>query len=252
MNGTPVASSTCAFDDTSCGTAGFEWMPVKNDAVSAEMSTAPASAVPIEAPRLVTRVLDAADLAALLVGHRRHRDAAELRRQRTDAQTRRAAADRSRSRVPRPTRAGPRAPRGRRRGRGNRAARPVGATRSGTPWGRPTAARSSVIDNGIRRMPVSMADRPRATDRNSGITKNIPACRRYWKKNEMSPPSQLADAQHRGVHQRRFAPVEPTVLPPQEDPAARRRRRASARSRATGRATSGHPPWAARIPNCPT
>ena len=35
------------------GTAGLLWMPVKNDAVSAEISTAPASAVPIEAPRLV-------------------------------------------------------------------------------------------------------------------------------------------------------------------------------------------------------
>ena len=38
----------------SSGTSGFGSMPVRNDAVSAEMSTAPASAVPIDAPRFVT------------------------------------------------------------------------------------------------------------------------------------------------------------------------------------------------------
>ena len=35
------------------GTAGFPAMPVKNELVRAAMSTAPASAVPIDAPRFV-------------------------------------------------------------------------------------------------------------------------------------------------------------------------------------------------------
>ena len=53
-NGTPPASSTLALDLTSAGTAGLFWMPVMNDVVRVAISTAPASAVPIDAPRLVT------------------------------------------------------------------------------------------------------------------------------------------------------------------------------------------------------
>ena len=49
----PPASSVCAFEATLAGTSGLSWMPVKNEAVSAEMSTAPARAVPIEAPSWV-------------------------------------------------------------------------------------------------------------------------------------------------------------------------------------------------------
>ena len=52
--GTPEASSVWACEARSAGTSGLFWIPVKNDEVSAEMSTAPASAVPMEAPRLVT------------------------------------------------------------------------------------------------------------------------------------------------------------------------------------------------------
>ena len=54
--------------------------------VRTEISTAPASAVPMEAPEVRHRVLDPAHLAALLVGHRRHRDGTELRRQAPDAE----------------------------------------------------------------------------------------------------------------------------------------------------------------------
>ena len=53
-NGTPPASSTSAVGVDPSGTSGLSAMPVRNEAVSAEISTAPASAVPIEAPRLVT------------------------------------------------------------------------------------------------------------------------------------------------------------------------------------------------------
>ena len=53
MNGTPLVSSVCAFDVRSSGTAGFPAIPVKNELVRTAMSTAPASAVPIDAPRFV-------------------------------------------------------------------------------------------------------------------------------------------------------------------------------------------------------
>ena len=63
---------------------------------------------------------------------------------------------------------------------------------SGHTFGMPAAASSSVIDSGSSRTPVSIADSPSATDRNSGTAKNRPACRRYWKKNEVNPPRSVA------------------------------------------------------------
>ncbi len=53
MNGVPAASFTFACAVTCGGTAGFSSIPFRNDAVSAAISSEPASAVPIEAPRLV-------------------------------------------------------------------------------------------------------------------------------------------------------------------------------------------------------
>jgi hypothetical protein len=44
--------------------------------------------------------------------------------------------------------------------------------------GIPTAARSSVTDNGKIRTPVSSAVSPSDTDKNSGIVSNNPACTR--------------------------------------------------------------------------
>ena len=49
----PSASSTSALAVTSSGTAGLFSMPSRNEVVSVAMRMAPASAVPIEAPRLV-------------------------------------------------------------------------------------------------------------------------------------------------------------------------------------------------------
>ena len=46
---------------------------------------------------------------------------------------------------------------------------------------------SSVSDSGNSRTPVWIADSPSATDRNSGTTKNVPACTRNMKKNETTP-----------------------------------------------------------------
>ena len=58
----------------------------------------------------------------------------------------------------------------------------------GNSFGTPTAASSSVIDNGSRRTPVAIADSPSATDRYSGTTKNSPAWSRYWNMKANSPP----------------------------------------------------------------
>ena len=74
----------------------------------------------------------------------------------------------------------------------NMASRPSRTTSRGEAPGKyrgmPTAAASKVIDSGMIFRPVSIADRPSATDRYSGITKNSPAWIRNWKKNMMSPP----------------------------------------------------------------
>ena len=70
-------------------------------------------------------------------------------------------------------------------------AKPKRITRRGEPWGNrrgtPSAAASRVSDNGSSRTPVATAESPRATERNSGMTKNSPAWRRNWKKKEVSP-----------------------------------------------------------------
>ena len=57
----------------------------------------------------------------------------------------------------------------------------------GNSFGMPTAAITSVIDSGMMRSPVSMAESPSAIERNSGTAKNSPAWSRYWKKNATRP-----------------------------------------------------------------
>jgi hypothetical protein len=47
------------------------------------------------------------------------------------------------------------------------------------------------MDRGSNRTPVAIADSPSATDKNNGTAKNRPACRRYWKKNAISPPRRI-------------------------------------------------------------
>ena len=59
---------------------------------------------------------------------------------------------------------------------------------SGKAFGIPAAARISVKERGSRRTPVSIAESPRAIERKSGIAKNSPPWRKYWKKNEVRPP----------------------------------------------------------------
>ena len=98
-----------------------------------------------------------------------------------------------------------------------------------------------MIDSGSSRTPVAIADSPSATDRNSGTTKNRPACRRYWKKNDDEPAAQRPVPQHRRIDQRGSRRARAGGSPTTGRPTARPRRRGSARSPATARATAGAP-----------
>ena len=104
-------------------------------------------------------VVDRYDAAAF-VWHRPHRYRAQLRRQRADAEPGKqhrpghdlgAGADVEHR--DQHDQAGERATR-------TRSGPPAAATRSGSSFGTPTAASSSVIDSGRSRTPVAMADRP--------------------------------------------------------------------------------------------
>src|SRR5215470_6958823 len=187
MNGTPAASSTCARDDTSSGIAGLAWMPVKNEVVSAEISTAPARAVPTEAPRLVMVFCNPPTSALCSSGTA---DTVTLPSCDASAPTPSPASSNGHVTASGPTPISSAAisvtiPT-------NSATKPSWTTRRGDAVGKnlgtPTAARSSVIESGSIRTPVSTAESPSATDRNRGTVKNRPACSRYWKKNEVNPP----------------------------------------------------------------
>ena len=84
-NGTPPASSTCAVLLALAGIALDCWMFVRNAEVGVAISSEPARAVPSEA-EIRHRVLEAADLRALVVRHRRNRHGPELRGERADAE----------------------------------------------------------------------------------------------------------------------------------------------------------------------
>ena len=75
----------------------------------------------------------------------------------------------------------------------------------GKNFGMPTAARSSVIDSGRSRTPVATAESPSATERNSGTVKKSPAWSRYWNENAVSPARSVAFRRIAGSI-RRFAP----------------------------------------------
>ena len=162
-------------------------IPLKNDALKAEMSTAPASAVPIDAPRLVNVFCRPPTSPLCSSGTD---DTVTLPSCDANAPTPRPASSIGQVTISGPAPASSAAimttmP-------ANRARNPSRTTRRGEAFGNtfgmPAAARSSVIDSGSSRTPVAMADRPSATERNSGTAKNSPACRRYWKKNAVSPP----------------------------------------------------------------
>ena len=70
-----------------------------------------------------------------------------------------------------------------------------------------------MIDSGRIRTPVSIADSPSATERNSGTAKNSPACSRYWKKNDDHALAQQSDPQDHRVEQRRLTGLAAVPLP---------------------------------------
>ena len=91
VNGIPAASSVSAWLAKPSGTAGLFWMPVKNEAVSAEIENRTRQRRPDRGAELRAGVLQPTHLAALLVGNRRDGDAAELRSEGLQGPHRRAA-----------------------------------------------------------------------------------------------------------------------------------------------------------------
>ena len=217
MNGTPPASSTCGWEARSLGTAGLFWTPLRNDAVKAEMSTAPASAVPMEAPRWVTVFWIPPTSPLCSSGTEETVTAPSWE---ASAPTPRPASSISQVTMSGPAPASSAAtmitmP-------ANSATNPIWTTRRGEAFGKtlgtPAAASSSVRDSGSSRTPVAIADRPSATDKNNGTAKNRPACRKYWKKNDVSPPRRVRVPQHRRIQQHGAAARQAVILPPQEEP----------------------------------
>ena len=187
MNCTPLSSSTLAWLLTWSGTAGFCSTPVRNEDESAAIRIDPASAVPTEAPRLVTAfwtpptsALCSSGTADTVTDPSWEASApmpSPISRRGMVTISAPASVSRAAIRITDPA---------------SSARIPRRTTRRGETSGRKRgmriAAASSVSESGRSQAPVLSADRPRATDRYSGTTKNTPICTRYWKKNIVSPP----------------------------------------------------------------
>ena len=187
MKGAPPESWVEASDLTDAGTAEFCSTPVRNEPVRAAMTIAPVSAVPTEIPRLVivfwspptsslcsSETEETVMLPSCEARHPTPRPASSMGQVTISGP---APASRAATMTTRPA---------------NSATKPIWTTRRGEARGRnfgmPAAASKSVIESGNSRTPVSIADSPNATERNSGTAKNNPPCRRNWKKNEVRPP----------------------------------------------------------------
>jgi hypothetical protein len=179
------------------------------------MSAAPASAVPTDAPRLVSVfwIPPTSPLAGWTPPTQsRFRVAMPARRY----PGLRAASARSRSQP------SARVERGHHDHDASENARnPIWTTRRGDACrknlGTPTAAASSVMDSGSSRTPVAIAENPSATDRNNGTAKKRPACRSYWKKNDVSPARRVRFGSIAGSSRAAW-PRQTLSLPPHEDP----------------------------------
>ena len=202
----------CLATTTLAGTLGLFSMPVKNEAVIAEMSTAPASAVPIDAPSWVPvfwspptsplfssgtdETVTAPSWEAIIPSP----DPASSNGQVTISGPTPTSSSDGRSTRP-----------------ANSVMNPSRTTRRGDAFGRslgtPTANTSRESDSGSSRTPVSTAEIPSATDRNSGTVKKIPAWMRNMEEEGHDPAAQLEVAQHRRVDQRALAALDPPVLP---------------------------------------
>ncbi len=252
MNGTPPASSTCAFDLTREWISGLALDVGDERCRERRDHDRAGERRPERGAEVGHRVLDAADLGALVVGHGRDRDGAELRGEGADPE-----ADQQ-HRHEHDLGAGVRVERaeqddGAGEQRQQAAAddeprrdvgkQPRDADRGGEQRDRQreAAARRSRSPTG-----------PRQTDRYSGTTKNRPACTRYWKKNMIRPPP---SCRFRSIAGRTSgsSPRASTRDPPSGRRArSRTGRRGSARPSARGRPTTVRPASAGSSPTRPT
>ena len=184
--------------------------------MSAEISTAPASAVPIDAPRLVTVFCSPPTSPLCSSG--------------TDETVTLPSWDAS-APTPRPaSRSGPvvtfgPAPSCRRAisrtSPASRATKPARTTRlgdtSGNSLGMPAAARSRVIDRGRTRTPVSMAVQAETDRQEERHAEEQARLEQVLEEEGVEPAAQHRDAQHLGVEQHRLPVVEPSPFPGQEE-----------------------------------
>ena len=249
----PLPSSTSRLgDEVLVGTSGLSWMPVRNDDVSAEMSTAPASAVPTDAPRLVTVFWRPPTSPLCSSGTDDTVTRAELRRQRADAEP-------GEQHRPRDD-LGPGA--GVERGDqhdepGEQREEAERTTRRGEACGKslgmPTAASSSVTESGSSRTPVAIGRQPERHRQEQRHHEEEAGLQEVLEEERGEPAAERRVPQHRRID--RAPPRRASsrrVLPRAGTAAARRRRRAPARSPATARATPARRAWAGRSPTCRT
>ena len=182
----PPESSVEACDFTGAGTAGFSSTPVRKDELRAAMTIAPVSAVPTEMPRLVTVFCRPPTSPLCSSGTEETvtlpscEASAPIPRPARSSGTVTISAPAPASRAPTRTTSPANIPRKPRRTTWR------GET-SGKAFGIPAAARIRAKESGSRRTPVSIAESPSAIERKSGIAKNMPPWRKYWKKNEVRP-----------------------------------------------------------------
>ena len=252
MNGTPPASSTCACSLTRSRDRRV-LLDVRQERARERGDQDRAGERRAERGAEVRhRVLHAADLGALLVGHRRDGDGAELRGERADPepdQQHRHGDDLRRRRPRRAPPAGRRVP-------ASSASRPPRTTSRGEASGRARDAdRGDQQRDRQRQQPRRRSRAPTGRGRPTGTAarrRTRPACTRYWKKNIVSPPASWRFRSIDGSDERLPARASQPRLPAEEEPDARTGRRASARSSATARTTRARPPSAGPSPTRPS
>ena len=198
MNGAPAARLTLAWSLVCWGTSG-SLDPGQERGSERGDQIDPGQRRTDRGPEVGDRVLQATDLGALLVGHRGDGDGAELRGQRADAeadQEHRDGDDAGAGARPRRRAISTTMP-ANSASRPSRTTRPRGGVGEELAGSRPRRA-AAVSESGSSRTPVSIGERPSATERNSGMAKKRPAWIRNWKKNVVRPPGALSRSMRRG------------------------------------------------------
>ena len=106
------------------------------------------------------------------------------------------------------------------------------------------------MDSGRSRTPVSIADSPSATDRNSGTTKNTPGLEQELEEEHRQPAGELARSRASPGRTSGSRPAPITLVPPsaRRPGAPRAARPATSQTTARARAATARPAWAGPSP----